>query len=427
MAHTNLRKFIPIESAAMNPGISAPMMGIPEKLLREFQFRFRNWDSMSVSHPPFLSEPFCLSRYDHEFLVKTAERMHPLMIQARQRIADDPDKMHSLGLDLWTQQAIAQELDAGSLRPGIEIARYDFFKTLDGGWRISEINNDVPSGFNESSFMHEGVLKTWQGMGKYEFGVPATHHFVKALKAGDIRSLAMLYGTAYAEDLQVCLFLKDHLETSSVQVTLASPSHLRASRGKATIWGQEVDSIYRIYPAEWFSALPNRDEWMRALRLKNLQMINPLSTIISQSKNFFSLLHANKNDLFTTEDWGSIRRFIPYTEPFASEKISAYSEDKDRWVLKPIFGRMGYDIAVGKLLSVEQWEKSLSQASKKPEQYCVQECFDIAPVRFSFANSYLCVGVFVINGRFSGYFTRASLTPLTTYEAMDVATVIELS
>ncbi len=402
------------------------MVGVSEDLLRSFQFRFRNWDSMSVNHPPFLTEPFCLSQQDHDFLVTAVETFHPHVTRIRERIACEPAWIRCLGLDDWTQEVIVQEVEMSRLKSGLEIARYDFFKTTDGRWMISEINNDVPSGFNESGFMHELALRSWQGSGQYDIPDSVTENFVRAIRAQNLRSLAMIYGTAYAEDLQVCLFLKDHLQ-SFLKVVLASPSHLRASRNKATVWNEPQDAIYRVYPVEWFSALPNRSDWKSALRLKNLQMINPLSTIISQSKNFFAVLHKESRHLFPADDATSSLNFIPYTEPFSLERIPAYMEEKDRWVLKPIFGRMGYDVCIGKLQTSEEWQKNLGLASKKPEQYAVQECFDIAPVQFSLANCYPCVGVFVINGRFSGYFTRASLTPLTTYEAMDVATIIKLS
>lgn len=409
----------------MKTAFSVPPVEISDELLSDFQFRFRNWDSMSVDHPPFLTEPFCITRHEHEFLRQSVERIHPLMVNARRAISGSPDQMRCLGLDPWTQEAIAHELKSmdGS---GIEIARYDFFKTTDGRWMISEINNDVPSGFNESSFMCELANKFWSDTDRYEIPAPITDNFVSELKRNNLKSLAMLYGTAYSEDLQICLFLKDRLENSHLKITLASPSHVKVFGRKTTVWGQEIDSIYRIYPVEWFSALPNRDTWMKILSLPKLRLINPLSTIISQSKNFFSILNAYGSDLFGADSsW--IQQFIPHTKPFESGTISAYIEEKDRWVLKPIFGRMGYDVAVGKLLTTEKWQDALNVASKKSEQYCIQECFDIAPVHFSIGACYPCVGVFVINGRFSGYFTRASLTPLTTYEAMDVATVIGLS
>ncbi len=349
------------------------------------------------------------------------------MVKARQSISGSSDKMRCLGLDAWTQGAISHELNSMDPASGVEIARYDFFKTTSGRWMISEINNDVPSGFNEASFVGEIARDFWPDKSRYEVPASITDNFVNELKRKNLKSLAMLYGTAYSEDLQICLFLKDHLEGASLKVTLASPSHLTVSGGKAAVWGQAVDGIYRVYPVEWFSALHNRDAWMRAVSLKNLLLVNPLSTIISQSKNFFSILDAVGSDLFCDGDWDWVRPFIPHTSAFEPEKISAYAGEKDRWVLKPIFGRMGYDVAIGKLLTADNWQKALSAASKKPELYCIQECFDIAPVSFALGGCYPCVGVFVINGRFSGYFTRASLTPLTTYEAMDVATAVALS
>ncbi len=392
-------------------------------LMRMFQFNYRNWDALAVEHPPFLLEPFCLSAAEHPEIISRVERLHAATREVRNELAGDRNAMQQLGVDDWTCRIIEQERAASGQSSNAEIARYDFFKTVQG-WKISEINNDVPSGFNESSCL-EQIMKMHPPAFPVSFPPNATEGWVAAIRQLGLRSLALVYGTAYAEDLQVCLFLKDRFEAAGINCVLASPAHLRMKNGRPCFWGEPVDGIYRFYPVEWFSSLPNRADWEELLRQK-IPLFNPFGTILSQSKKFFALLHHN-GAVLLNRYFGGIQDTVPKTFFFRPDQMESYLTGRERWVLKPVFGRMGAGIVLGKFTSEDAWKLALLEAAKMPEQFILQEYFEAEIYAFEAGRLYVCIGVYVINGRFAGYFTRASVSPLTTYEAMDAATVTSIS
>lgn len=392
-----------------------------DSLILRYQFEYRNWDGLSPAHAPFLLDPLVLSSLDHALIVSVVERLHRQILRARAEVIRRPQTDFLSGIDPWTRALLAREQQEAAA--SVEIARYDFFKDTAGRWNVSEINNDVPSGFNESSCLRDFVPDRPEWRAPAE---DATRLFVDAVLARGVRTLAMVYGTAYSEDLQVCLFLKDRLEARGCEVVLASPTHLRLHRGKAFFWDRRVDAVYRVYPMEWFSSLPNRSVWER-LAAAGIPVINPFSGIVSQHKSFFGLLQRGMFSAFEPGEWDALRSYLPSTESFDPARVRNYRDERDAWVLKPVFGRMGYDVTIGRLQTPEKWEKKLAEAVKNAPVYCMQKYFDTAAVQFEAGSYFPCVGVYVIDGKFAGYFTRVSPTPLTTYEAIDVATVVKNS
>jgi hypothetical protein len=49
----------------------------------------------------------------------------------------------------------------------------------------------------------------------------------------------------------------------------------------------------------------------------------------------------------------------------------------------------------------------------------------VAPLSLSAGAMYPTVGVFLVTGRFAGYYSRAAPEPLLTHEAYHVATTVE--
>jgi hypothetical protein len=86
---------------------------------------------------------------------------------------------------------------------------------------VSEFNEDVPGGFNEAAGIPEllgspGAALAWEGDFR---GL-----VVEALRPYD--TIALLYATSYAEDLQHMLVLEDWLRSAGHDTVLASPEHL---------------------------------------------------------------------------------------------------------------------------------------------------------------------------------------------------------
>ncbi|RKD23848.1 hypothetical protein BEP19_05305 [Ammoniphilus oxalaticus] len=199
--------------------------------------------------------------------------------------------------------------------------------------------------------------------------------------------------------------------------------------------GEQVDIWYRLYPLEYLVHDTDEDgfETGRAIldliEQKKLAIINPVQSIITQSKGFMALIWSlyEKNDqlpslwntgapFFTDEECETIANYLlpTYFED------TYFRENKVAWVSKAFFGREGK----GTLLFDEQgapskvsWEHELDDEealatrdyySSQPRIYqkrIKQERMEIPTEEGQF-NGYLLIGSFVIGGVFAGILPR---------------------
>jgi hypothetical protein len=182
-----------------------------------------------------------------------------------------------------------------------------------------------------------------------------------------------------------------------------------------------VDAAFRFYPAEWLPRLPNLDAWLR--HGPRLPMMNPVHRLVRQSKLMFGLW--NEPADLSAGDRALLDAHCPLTRRFTPSDVSMLVDERERWVLKRAFGRMGDSVVIGALVSEAVWAASLAEAVRAPAEFCIQERFDVRPLSFEAGVLYPAVGAFLVNGRFAGYYSRVAPQPLITHEAFHVATLVE--
>ena len=384
-------------------------------LLDALRFRWFKWDTYACGDLLILNESLVLERAEHEEVVRITEGLHAALGRFEGRVLSDPGALRALGIP---EAVRALVLEAPPVP--LQCARYDLFATEDGRWMVSEFNEDVPGGFNEAV----GIPHLLGAPGD---GLAWTGDFrglmLDALRPYD--AIALLYATSYAEDLQHMLVLEDWLRAEGHETVLASPEHLEGGRfggfrfGRPRFQGRGVDAAFRFFPGEWMAPLPNLATWRRLAH--RLPMMNPLRALVRQSKTLFALWQAA--DL-PAADRELIDRHLPLTEPFRCDRIDVYREERDRWVLKRAFGRMGDAVVLGSLVSPAEWDRSLADAAREPDSYGVQERFHVAPVAFRSGPQYPSLGAYLVNGRFAGYYSRVASRPFITHEAPHVATLV---
>lgn len=381
-------------------------------LLDALRFRWFKWDTYACGDLLILNESLVLERADHEEVVRITEGLHAALGRFEGRVLADPDALRALGIPEAVRPLV---LDAPPA--SLQCARYDLFATEDGRWMVSEFNEDVPGGFNEAVGLPDLLGAPGEGLawsGDFRGLV------VEALRP--YGSIALLYATSYAEDLQHMLVLEAWLRAEGHETVLASPEHLEPGRfglGRPRFQGRAVDAAFRFFPGEWMAPLPNLDVWRRLAH--RLPMMNPLRALVRQSKTLFALWQ--QADL-PAEDRALVERHLPRTEPFRRERLDAYREERERWVLKRAFGRMGDAVVLGALVSPADWDRALADAARDPDSYGVQERFLVAPVPFRSGPQYPSLGAYLVNGRFAGYYSRVARRPFITHEAPHVATLV---
>lgn len=384
-------------------------------VLRELRFRHFKWDTFACGRCLVLPEAVVVPQEIHRKVVRAAEGIHRALGRLEDRLRTDSGALARLGIPEPLHPLIARGTDHG-----LQCARYDFFPTPDGRLMVSEFNEDVPGGFNEAQGLPELLGDPGAGL-RWEA------RFRRAMEEAfaPYPRVALLYATAYSEDLQHMLILERWLREAGHEVVLASPAHLKLrpglrGRGPAFL-GQRVDGAFRFYPGEWMPRLPNFSTWSRAQ--DRLPMMNPLRRLIRQSKAVFSLWRENPGP--DPRDRELLEAHCPHTEPFGPRWPERLRDERERWVLKRAFGRMGDSVVMGNLTAPREWDAAIREAEKLPAEWSVQECFQVRSYDFRKGALYPTLGVFLVNGRFAGYYSRAAPRPFLTHEAFHVATLVQ--
>lgn len=383
---------------------------------RQLRFRYQKWDSFVEGKLRLLPESLVLSAAEHEYIVRMAERLARILRQLESQIKQRPDLLERLGIPVTVREWIQQEPPSDW-----QLARYDFFPTPDGRWQVCEFNEDVPGGFNEiisASRLLQGSHSDLRFVDRFSEALLA----VVPAKG----NIALMYATGYAEDLQHMVVLQQLLRERGQESVLCSPRHLQKTWRGFTVCGRKVVTGIRFYPGEWFGLLENQRDWQRAVR--TWPMLNPLTRLITQSKAIFALWE--EEGLVDSSDLAFLREMAPTTYEATrhlehSQDRSSLETQRQQWVLKQNFGRMGDNVVMGSLVSDTQWSAALNEVRRRPADWVVQRCFDVAPVDFTSGPQYPALGAYLINGRFVGYYSRVAPAPFHTHQAIYVPTVID--
>ena len=384
-----------------------------EALFHALRFRWFKWDTYACGNRLVLSESLVLDRDDHEQVVRTVEALHQALGRFESRVLADPEALRALGIPEPVHPLVTDGPEEA-----LQCARYDLFATEDGHWMVSEFNEDVPGGFNEAAGI-PGLLGG-PGDGLHWEGDLRTS-FLDAF--APYHTVALLYATAYSEDLQHMLVLEQWLRDAGHRTVLASPEHLEDGRfglRGPRFLGEKVDAAFRFYPGEWMARLPNLRAWRR--HGSRLPMMNPVRGLVRQSKTVFALWQ--EDGMLSPEDRELVARHCPHTEPFQPESLERLRDERDRWVLKRSFGRMGDSVVLGSLVTEREWDAALAEAVREPRAFCIQERFRVRAIAFTSGPLYPAIGAYLVNGRFAGYYSRAASRPLITHEAFHVATLV---
>jgi Glutathionylspermidine synthase preATP-grasp len=229
-----------------------------------------------------------------------------------------------------------------------------------------------------------------------------------------------VHATSFSEDLQHCAFLERALTQAGHATVMGSPAHLTWRRGPL-FRGRRVQGLFRFYPGEWMTLLPDAQGWRRALGVA--RMMSPFCRLLTQSKRCFAFWQ-NGSRLERAER-ELVARHCPSTECFDPSQVDRYRRDRAGLVLKRAFGRMGDAVLLGDLTQPAEWERALGYAAAHARDFAVQERFRVKPLGFGAGRMYPTVGAYAVNGTFAGYYSRVAAEPFITHEAYHVATVVE--
>lgn len=393
-------------------------------LRRRAVFQCCKWDPQVEDVSTLAPFPLWLTRATWGELARVAGALHTETLALERALLDGVGarafaaRARELALPATVRRALAPRSWLGRKAPppsceGPRVMRFDFHPTAEG-WRVSEVNCDVPGGYVEAS----GVTGLFaSALGASPTGDPAGA-LVDALasQARGRGAVALVHATGYADDRQVMEYLARRFAERQVRAALCAPDHLQLVEGRARLDGEALGALMRFFPAEWLAHLPSRASARAFFRGMHTPATNPGACLLVQSKRLPLLWDELGLDL---PMW---RAHLPETCDLRA--VPSALQD-DAWVIKPALGRVGADVALAGATAPKERGAILRAARRHPRHFVAQRRFDTMPLAHELGTFYPCLGVFTLDGVAVGTYGRLATTPLVDHRAQDVAVLID--
>jgi hypothetical protein len=315
----------------------------------------------------------------------------------------------------------------------VRFARFDFHPTTEG-WRVSEINADVPGGFIEAGAIARIIAERLPGLAC----LPDPARVLARAIAERIPNgnAALVHATSYTDDQQVVRRIGAELAALGVRAHLASPVHVNpcgepsGSRARLSTTGAEVDAVMRFFPCEWLGNLSRADRAHWSRLPADVVRSNPPSALLLQGKRLPIVLRALG---ISTPTWSEI---LPEVKPIGRRSF-ARRVDPTGFVLKPVWGRIGEGVVIDGATSAAAARHARWMARLFPKSWCLQRRFESIPLREELGftvdaaqerrHCHACIGVYVIDGRAAGAYARVAPRALMDGRAQDAAVLLDAS
>lgn len=338
------------------------------------------WDLQLADAATVAPFPLLLSEGAGRELFQLAEalarELHQMVDRLRQR------------RDLHARLAVPRAIRRFLVPPfsdGPWLMRFDFHFT-DEGWRISEVNADVPGGLAEAS-----LLPRFFGR---PFGDPSAAWVERVFKISNGGSIALLSAPGYLEDHQVVSWLLRELTRSGAQAHLAQPRLLEWRGGVAWLRlgrsMQPLGAVVRFYQAEWL-----REE--RLFRGSATPICNPGVAVLAESKRLPLVWDQVGLPLPT---W---RRLLPETRDTPG--------GGGEWLWKKAYSNTGDDVT--------------PRAPRWRRRWAAQRRFVALPVDTPEGPRVPCLGVYVVDQEAVGIYGRLARGAIVDWRAADVAVIAD--
>ena len=386
-----------------------------ESVRLRLMFDCCKWDIQSEDHSVVADFPLFLESEEWNRLANLAEKMTVELLAAEREILSRPDLYGRLGLPSAIENVLKrcspEKIPAGTAR----VMRFDFHPTS-AGWSVSEVNSDVPGGFIEAASFTDLMAGYYPGYSRPPN--PATTYMDAIASAiGEASAIALVHATAHCDDRQVMEYLGRGLRQKGMEVVLVAPNHLQWESGFANIdtsfASVRPKLLLRFFPAEWLPNLRPASIWEPWFSAGKTPMSNPGPAILIQSKRFPLVCRELKTALPV---WQSL---LPETR--CPTEVDTESQD---WVFKPLFGRVGEDIAIVDITEPRAYEQIVKDVKRHPGNWAAQKRFVSLPLETPCGIRYACLGVFTVDGHAVGIYGRIAAKPLIDHEAQDIAVFI---
>lgn len=344
-------------------------------------------------------------------LQKAAEDLASEVELQESRILMDAALQEHIGIPRSLRAVLASL--RGRQSSNVRSMRFDFHPTKTG-WRVSEVNSDVPGGWREATTLPALFEASYPELGVPESPLAAWSDSIRELAGSGC--VALLSAAGFLEDLQVIYaFQRELSRIGTKSVLIQSPGALEWRPGKCrTRSGFDVSVIVRFYQVEWLARLNRCTHWQDLLLSTFPRTVNPTAAVVSESKRFPLAFSSPR------QEWQS---FVPESR----DPRLVDSGEWDDWVLKAAYSNTGDEIHLCSDIEEKRRRRIVRTAQKNHRAWVAQRRFETITLDSELGPLFPCVGVFVVNGRAAGAYARLSRTRIVDGAAIEAPVLIDES
>lgn len=239
---------------------------------------------------------------------------------------------------------------------------------------FSEFNYDKPCMQREiifSSYLNpkNDPNKNFKKEFKEEF-----YTVIKEFTNKEKLNIGLFIDPCHYEEMHLTYFFTDILKKENVEFIKVGPNNIYTKNKKVYAFEKPLDVILRLFPTEHFNEINDVEGLMEAINSKNVLMINDPRVLIGQAKSLFAYLYdILDSNLISERAKKAIKETLPYTKMLEESDINKIIKEKDKWVIKAIYGRYSEEVYIGILNSDKSWSDLISKIKNNGKKYILQE------------------------------------------------------
>lgn len=369
---------------------------------------------------PALYQGFFYDRSIERVYEKMSEILMSITKKVTDKYVEDPEYRKLFGFDSLIEKLILK--DPGYDIP-VPIARYDVFYDGNEDYKFCEFNTDGSSAMLEDKALANLFenTKAYKKMSQ-KYKLTNTDQLIPLVDA-----LLDIYKNAKAkENPNVVIadiidhentefeYFKELFEKKSLNCKIADIRDFVKKDDGVYVDDMKVDLVYRrLVTSDLLEYKNEAKDFIDGYMNSDFIAIGSFRSTLFYTKDIFRILLDKKTlEFLDEEEREFVKKHIPFTQRFDYEKD--YEEliaNKDKYILKPIYGYASKGIFVGKEMNKEQFKKALDEI--KDIEYIYQEYYEVDPMKYvvfdpdaKLKEFSFVTGLFIYNKKFISPYTR---------------------
>ncbi|HYL69604.1 MAG TPA: hypothetical protein VEX69_10600 [Candidatus Limnocylindria bacterium] len=293
--------------------------------------------------------------------------------------------------------------------------RCDFHFTPEG-WRISEVNTDFLGGFIEASDFTELMAPYFP---RYKPPPNPAMAYAAAIRktVGENALIGIVRRPSISRYRGIKCVARE-IRRQGMRLVILKPGQVKWRSNQATFVEPydtaTPDLLIRWLNVQKLPTLLPEGQWKPWFCGGRTRMSNPGSCVLTQGKRF-PLVWDNLRTPIST--WRSL---LPETRSIGEVPTGSERE----WVFKSFFGAAGAEVAIAGVTDEGALKRMFRQARQNPAGWIAQRRFESVALPTPQGPRHICFGVYTVDGKAVGAYTRMSTKPLVDGYAEEIAVLI---